>query len=89
MTTTTTETCPAWCTLTEQYHRDYGSGHAGPTFESLSDASVGTWQDEGAKLELSVWIDGDSCDKRISDPEQARRLARALLAAAEWLEAQR
>lgn len=74
------DTCPTWCTSTEQEHDDelFGPHHYGPEFGSVQTKL----SEEGTAIAF-VHVEADAVDV-----ERLRQLSADLLAAAEWLEAQ-
>lgn len=95
--------CPAWCTDPEghSYDQEDHDGaeirtHAREFGDEQVMVGVGqsfVYRDGGEKPleapEVLIWIGGNCHEGRITDPDQARRLAAALVDAADHLEALR
>lgn len=93
--------CPAWCTDPEghsyeleaedgaemrAHRREFGdTGTAGVDIDQVFDYREGGEQPAGVPT-IRVWIGGNAHEETIADPDQARRLAAALVEAADQLE---
>jgi len=89
-----TPSCPDWCSLPHADHpwdhHDHGRkgrGHQGPRFGPHVYAGSFEYADRTGVHDYDLCVDPE-IETDVRTPEQARALAAALLAAAEWVEAQ-
>lgn len=85
MTITAKTLCPSWCTQAPGEHEcttEHGLPvHYGPNF----DERVGIQGVDGQRLEAIVWVGQESAI--VNDSDELRRVATALIEAADWMEA--